>query len=115
MLLCKEIKFIAQTIESIGIKVKYPITVYVDNVGAIFMSENVTATKQTRHVHTRYRFVHEEVEDGRIIVRFVKTEDNKADPFTKNVKLEVYEKSISSYMIGKQQFDSREGVEGSVG
>jgi Reverse transcriptase (RNA-dependent DNA polymerase)/gag-polypeptide of LTR copia-type len=111
----KEIKFIAQTIESIGIKVKYPITVYVDNVGAIFMSENVTATKQTRHVHTRYRFVHEEVEDGRIIVRFVKTEDNKADPYTKNVKLEVYEKSISSYMIGKQQFDSREGVEGSVG
>jgi hypothetical protein len=45
----------------------------------------------------------------------VKTEENKADPFTKNVKLEVYEKSISSYMIGKQQFDSREGVEGSVG
>jgi Reverse transcriptase (RNA-dependent DNA polymerase) len=106
----KEIKFIAQTVESIGIKVKYPIQVFVDNVGAIFMSENVTATKQTRHVHTRYRFVHEEVEDGRIVVQFVKTEDNKADPYTKNVKAEVYEKCVADYMIDKQQFDSREGV-----
>jgi hypothetical protein len=30
----KELKFIAQTLESIGITVKYPITVFVDNVGA---------------------------------------------------------------------------------
>jgi hypothetical protein len=81
----KELKFVAQTLESIRIKVKYPITVFVDNVGAIFMAENATATKQTRHVHTRYRFVYEEVEDGRIIVRFVKTDKNLADPYTKNV------------------------------
>jgi hypothetical protein len=81
-------------------------------VGAIFMSENVTATKQTRHVHTRYRFVYEEVEDGRIIVRFVKTEDNLADPYTKNTKSEIYERSMSSYMKDKTQLRFREGVGG---
>jgi hypothetical protein len=86
------------------------ITVHVDNIGAIFMSENVSATKQTRHVHTRYRFVYEEVEDGRIVVRFVKTDENKADPYMKNVKSEIYDRSVSSYMMDKQQFDSREGV-----
>jgi hypothetical protein len=43
----KELKFIAQTLESIRIKVKYLTTVFVDNVGAIFILENVTATKQT--------------------------------------------------------------------
>jgi hypothetical protein len=43
----KELKFVAQTLELIRIKVKYPITVLVDNSGAIFMLENVTATKQT--------------------------------------------------------------------
>jgi hypothetical protein len=106
----KELKFIAQTLESIGIKVKYPITVFVDNVGAIFMSENVTATKQTRHVHTRYRFVYEEVEDGRIIVKFVKTDANLADPYTKNVKSEIYERSMSTYMQDKTQLRFREGV-----
>jgi hypothetical protein len=90
--------------------VKYPVTVHVDNIGAIFMSENVSAMKQTHHVHTRYRFVYEEVEDGRIIVRFVKTEDNMADPYTKNVKSEIYNRSVLNYMMDKQQFDSREGV-----
>jgi hypothetical protein len=106
----KELKFVAQTLESIGIKVKYPITVFVDNVGAIFMSENVTATKQTRHIHTRYRFVYEEVEDGRIIVRFVKTDENLADQYTKNVKSDIYDWSISTYMKDRTQFRFREGV-----
>jgi hypothetical protein len=40
----KKIIFIAQTLEPIGIEVNYPIIVKVDNVGAIFMSENVTGT-----------------------------------------------------------------------
>jgi hypothetical protein len=53
----REIKFVVQVLESIGIKVKYPTTMHVDNIGAIFMSENGSATKQTRHVYTRYRFV----------------------------------------------------------
>jgi Reverse transcriptase (RNA-dependent DNA polymerase) len=106
----KELKFIAQTLESIRIKVKYPFTVFVDIVGAIFMSENVTATKQTRHVHTCYRFVYEEVEDGRIIVKFVKTDANLADPYTKNAKSEIYERSMSTYMQDKMQLRFREGV-----
>jgi hypothetical protein len=106
----KELKFVAQTLESIGIKVKYPITVLVDNVGAIFMSENVTATKQTQHVHTCYQFVHVEVEDGRIIFKFVKTAENLADPYTKNVKSEIYEQSMSTYMQDKTQLCFREGV-----
>jgi hypothetical protein len=43
-------------------------------------------------------------------VRFVKTDENKEDPYTKNVKSEIYDRSVSSYMMDKQQFDSREGV-----
>ena len=46
-----------------SLEVKMPITVIVDNVGAIFMSENVTKSNRTKHVDTRYRFVNEFVED----------------------------------------------------
>jgi hypothetical protein len=35
----KEIKFVVQTLEHIGIKVQLPVTIYCDNIGAIFMSE----------------------------------------------------------------------------
>jgi hypothetical protein len=54
----KEIKFISQALISLGMKVKYPIIVKVDNIGAIFMSENITATNRTRHIDARYHFVH---------------------------------------------------------
>jgi hypothetical protein len=108
----KEIKFVTQVLESIGITVQYPVVIYVDNVAAIFMSENVTATHRTRHIDTRFHFVHDFVEDGLILFRFVRTEDNKGDPFTKNVKSEIYDKSVQDYMVSKKQFELREGVGG---
>jgi hypothetical protein len=110
----KEIKFVSQVLVSLGMKVKYPIIVKVDNIGAIFMSENVTATNRTRHIDTRYHFVHELIEDGLILVQFVRTDHNKADPYTKNAKADVqdaiYAKGIEGYMISKHEFNLREGV-----
>jgi hypothetical protein len=67
----KEIKFISQALVSLGMKVKYHIIVKVDNIGAIFMLENITATNRTRHIDARYHFVHELVEDGLILIQFV--------------------------------------------
>ena len=46
----KEIKFGHQIMMAMGLKVKTPITVMVDNVGAIFMAENITTLQRTRHV-----------------------------------------------------------------
>ena len=40
----KEIKFVYQLLLSIGIKVKLPIIVRVDNIRAIFMSENTSTS-----------------------------------------------------------------------
>jgi hypothetical protein len=106
----KEIKFMAQVLESVGIVVHYPITVFVDNIGAIFMSENISATNRTRHIDARAHFVHEYIEDGFLLVQFVRTEENHADIFTKNTKSEVYDTSLDSYMVSKAQFELREGV-----
>ena len=55
----KEIKFVYQLLLSIGIKVKLPIIVRVDNIGAIFMSENTSTSGQTKHIDIRYRYVNE--------------------------------------------------------
>jgi len=67
----KEVKFVAQVMMSMGIPVKSPIIVRVDNVGAIFMSENVTTSPRMKHVDIRYHFVREYVEDGFIEIIFV--------------------------------------------
>jgi hypothetical protein len=68
----KEIKFASQILWSMGIKVKLPIIVQVDNIGAIFMTENVLTSSRTKHVDVKYHFVHEYVEDGFIKIIFCK-------------------------------------------
>jgi hypothetical protein len=78
----KAIKLIVQILISMGIPVKLPIIVRVDNVGAIFMSENVSTSSRTKHVDTRYHFVREFVEEGFVKIIFVRSEDNISDPFT---------------------------------
>ena len=80
----KEMKFIVQLLQTMNIEVELPITVYVDNVGAIWLSNNRTTSDRTKHIDIRTSFVKEYQEDGKIIIKFVKSEKNEADIFTKN-------------------------------
>ena len=52
----KEIIFVLQLPKSLEIKVKLPITVRVDNTGAVFMSKNINMTSGTKHVDIRTKY-----------------------------------------------------------
>ena len=67
-----------------NIEVELPITVHVDSVGAIWLSHNHTTSDRTKHIDIRTALVKEHQEDGKIIIKFVKSEENDADIFTKN-------------------------------
>ena len=99
----KDIKFVVQILNSIGINVNMPIIVHVDNVGAIFMSENVTATQRTKHIDVRYQYVREFIEEGFIKIIFVKSEYNKSTMFTKNVSQDIYYKHLDSFVLDKNK------------
>ena len=49
----KEVIFVVQLIETMGIQVQLPVIVRVDNVGAVFMARNITPTGRTKHVDIR--------------------------------------------------------------
>ena len=86
----KELKFIVQLLQTMNIEVELPITVHVDNVGAIWLSNNRTTSDRTKHIDIRTAFVKELQEDGKIIIQFVKSEENEADIFTKNTTNVIY-------------------------
>jgi len=98
----KEIKFIVQVLLSIGIEVALPVIVCMDNIGAIFMVENVSTSPRTKHIDVRYHFVQEFIEDGFIKIIFIQTGDNKADVFTKNIVGELYNKHTND-MVWKAE------------
>ena len=67
-----------------GIKIEYPIIVHVDNTGAIFLANNETLGQRTKHIHTRYHFTREYVQDGVLKIVYILSKNNNADIFTKN-------------------------------
>ena len=60
----KEVKFVYQVMRSFELNVKLPIVIRVDNIDAIFMSNNVAVSQRTKHVDTRFKSVQEFVFNG---------------------------------------------------
>ena len=103
----KELKFIVQQLlQTMNITVELPITVHVDNVGAIWLSNNRNTGDRTKHIDIRRAFVKEYQEDGKIIIKFVKSEDNEADIFTKNTSSIIFQRHQ-----GKLVWDKKEVIE----
>jgi hypothetical protein len=110
----KDVKFVVHILKCIGIKVEMPSTIKVDDVGAIFMAENMSTNNRTKHIDTRFHFVCEYIEEGGIKIVFVKTEDNKADQFTKNVTGDVYDKHVEDFVADQKEFSCENEQHGRV-
>ena len=72
-----------------GIQIVLPIIIHCDNVGAIYLARN-KESRRTKHLDAKFHFVRDYIEDGVVSVVFVRSEDNRADPFTKNGNEGVY-------------------------
>jgi hypothetical protein len=96
--LCTEVLFVKMLLETMGLEVELPIKIYADNVGAMFLAENASVGQRTKHIDVRYHFIRDLVQNGTLQIIFIKTTDNDADIYTKNVSGEVFEKHISKYM-----------------
>ena len=81
---CNEVQFIRQLLESMGITVRYPIPMYIDNVGAMFLGNNQCSTR-TKHIDVRHHYIRELIDQNIIKLIFVRTDKNFADYYTKNV------------------------------
>ena len=55
----------------------------VDNQSPITLSKNPVHHNRTKHIDTHYHFICECVEDKKIEIGFIRTEDQLADMFTK--------------------------------
>ena len=80
-----------------------------DNVGAIWLSNNRNTGDRTKHIDIRTAFVKEYQEDGKIIIKFVKSEENDADIFTKNTSSIIYQKHQENLVWDKKEVNDDQG------
>ena len=81
----QEMLYIKKLIESMELKVKLPMTVSVDNRGAVDLVNGWNVNGGTKHIDVRLAFIRELKEDGILQINWIPTEINCADMFTKNV------------------------------
>ena len=84
-----EVSWMAELLKELGVPCGRPI-VYTDSAAAKDMCKKQLS--KVKHMEMRYYFLKNLVEDGRIEVRKVGTEENPADLFTKFVNVKTLDK-----------------------
>ena len=92
--------YIKQLLDFLGIEYTEPTKIFVDNTGAIFLANNWVTSNRTKHIDVKYHFVRELIEDGKIEVVYVRTNENPADMFTKNLNGEKHDYHRMTVMDG---------------
>ncbi|GKD02575.1 putative RNA-directed DNA polymerase [Tanacetum coccineum] len=63
--------------------VQDPIQIFCDTESAVALTKEPKDHGKSKHIERKYHFVRNKVEEGHVIVKDIRSEDNPADPFTK--------------------------------
>jgi len=111
----QDMLFVMRVIESMGLKVSKPMILEVDNKGAIDLAHNWSVSGRTRHDSVRQNFLRELEEEQVVSLKWIPTDDNSADLFTKNLPGPAFAKHTAVY-CGVDEYmgnnSHREGVRG---
>ncbi|KAK2978670.1 hypothetical protein RJ640_023384 [Escallonia rubra] len=83
--------------------------IYVDNKSAIALAKNPVFHDRSKHIDTQYHFIRESIAKKQVQVKYVKSEDQVVDIFTKPLNREVCEKLRSR--LGMRESSLRGHVE----
>jgi hypothetical protein len=72
--------------------------IYIDNKSALALAKNPVFHDRSKHIDTRYHFIRECVSKKEVELKFVKSQDQIADIFTKPLKEDIFRKLRS--MVG---------------
>ena len=88
----KELQFVKNMLEWMGLKIKLPMKIYLDNQAAIMMIRNNYTTVGSRHCSLRIWYLRDLYMKNIIDPIYVKSEDNTSDILTKNTTRELFKK-----------------------
>ena len=85
-------------------------TLLCDNKSALFMTQNPVSHKRAKHIDLDYHFIRELVSSGKLYTKFVPTNLQVADIFTKSLPRPQFEMFRSMLRIGPPPFRLKGGI-----
>jgi hypothetical protein len=77
-----------------------PTILHCDNQGAIALSKDNKFHARTKHIDIHYHFIHEAVEDHKVFMHYIPTDENVVDIFTKPLAKPKFEKFVKMLGLG---------------
>jgi len=87
--------YVKQLLESMGLTVKTPIIILVDNKGTADLANGWPTGGNLKHVEVRQFFIRDLREEGILRVEWIPGAENESDIFTKNTTSQVFQKHAS--------------------
>ena len=92
----QDMLYVHRIMTSLGLKVKLPMILEIDNKGTVDLANNWSIGGRTCHIEVRQYFVRELKEANILAVRWKSGDDMSADLFTKNLGTTPFEKHVRS-------------------
>ena len=86
-------------LKALGLPQEEPTEICVDNKLAIALSKNLVFHDRSKHIDTRYHFIRECIVRKQVQIKYVKSQDQAADIFTKSFKKEDFVKFRSLFGV----------------
>jgi hypothetical protein len=93
-----EVIWVESLLDELGVKFRRPSQLWCDNLGATYLSANPVFHARAKHIEIDFHFVRERVAKRLLEVRFIASNDQVADGFTKTLpthKLEVFRNNLN--------------------
>ena len=86
----KELLWCSQLLNEMGFQIKFPIIIYCDNLSAIKIAENDVDHGRSKHIDIVYHAIRDDIKNKMIEIKWVSTEHQLADIFTKSLGTNVF-------------------------
>jgi hypothetical protein len=103
----QDMLFVMRVMESIGLRVKKPMVLQIDNKGAVDLANNWSIGGRTRHMEVRQYFLRELKMEGIILTQWLSGAEMSSDLFTKNLARPLFEQHSKVY-VGQDQYMKQE-------
>ncbi|KAJ9542310.1 hypothetical protein OSB04_028816 [Centaurea solstitialis] len=89
----KEAIWMSNFIGDLGVvpTIQDAIEIFCDNKSAVALTKEPKDHEKSKHIERKYHFVRSKVEEGHVIVKHIRSEDNPVDPFTKALAKSIHD------------------------
>jgi hypothetical protein len=92
----KELLWLKQLLEEMGVSLTQPIKIFVDNQAAISLASHPSQHCRTKHIDIRHHFIREHIANHTVELYYIDTKENVADLLTKATSPAVFK-----HLVGK--------------